>query len=808
MKRTLQTICAIISIFISTQASSQTPEQAFKISVLNERRQPFENVIVEMLRSENKALVKTAITNNKGVVEFNVKVQGAHYFIVRAIGYGTKTTEPFAFPSATTQATVELAVASKNVEEVAVTARKQFIQRTQGKTLVNVDASVTNAGTNVLEVLEKSPGVMVDKNGSVSLQGKASVLILIDDKPTYLSGADLTNLLTGMSSSQVNQIELITNPSAKYDASGNAGIINIKTKKNLQEGFNGTFSTTFGHGRYYKNNNSLNLNLRKGKFNTFLNYSANFNKGFTDIYAYRQYFGPGGNLSSILDQPTYLTSANTGNMIKTGADFFASENTTIGLTITGNLSTRKGNGEATATWLAPSGVIDSAIGTYSNSDYKLKNLGGNLNLRHKINKKQEISFDLDALNYALQNDQEFTNKLLAAGGYTTGSLGDIPSSIRIFSAKTDHSFQVGKSVKLESGFKSSAISTDNIADYLAFNGTTWQQDLNKSNHFKYRENINSLYSSIDFRHKRISGQLGLRYENTHYKGNQLGNSLQPDSVFSKNYSSLFPSGNFTVQADSANSFSITAGRRIDRPAYQKLNPFVFIINKYTHQQGNPFFLPQYSWNMEVSHSWKDKVITTVSYSNTKNYFSQLFYSKGNDILVYTDGNVGSAYNIGASLFAQFQLFKWWSVSGQSVFNHKKLSGYNNINYTSTVNQLHTTMNNQFRVNKTLTAELTGFYTTQARNDLQELLTPTGQLSIGFSQTILKGKGSLRLTARDVFYTQAMEGDTDFPNAAEYFILLRDTRVINLGFNYRFGKPLKATRRSTGGATDEMNRAGS
>ncbi len=263
----------------------------------------------------------------------------------------------------------------------------------------------------------------------------------------------------------------------------------------------------------------------------------------------------------------------------------------------------------------------------------------------------------------------------------------------------------------------------------------------------------------------------------------------------------------SYEADSSNTFTVTTGRRIDRPAFQKLNPFVFIINKYTYQTGNPFFLPQNSWNMEVSHQYKSVLTTAISYSIIKNYFSQLFLTDTSGILIYSEGNVGRAKNIGLSVTVQVSPFKWWSINGQAMYNHKELKGYAGNNYGSNVNQLHLNINNQFRINKVYTAELSGFYTTKARNDLQELLYPTGQLSAGIARPVLKKKGSLKISVRDIFFTQVMEGFTQFQLAEEYFILRRDSRVINLAFSWRFGKAQKQDRRSGGGASDEMERAG-
>jgi len=792
------------SIFCLCQSSATV--DAINVTVVNDQKEFLEGAVIELLKTGDKKLIKSAVTNKNGMSVFYISLPADYILNTSYIGYAMQST--VINKNTGKHITIMLQPAAKTLGDVNVVARKPFIQQVAGKVIVNVDASVTNAGTTVLEVLEKSPGVMVDRNGGISLQGKANVLVLIDDKQTYLSGTELSNLLGGMSSSQVEQIELITNPSAKYDASGNAGIINIKTKKNKQVGFNGVFTTSFGQGRYPKNNNSLVMNYRNGKFNSFLTYSANFNKGFTDIYALRHYFATNGSLLSTLDQPTYFTGRSFNNTIKTGVDFYVSTKTTLGIALTGIAVSRKGTGDASASWKNASGATDSSIRTYSATAAKFRNGAVNLNAKHSFSKTQDISFDIDLLKYNIDNEQHFTNKLQATGGYTEGSQGNLPSTISIFSAKADHVLQFGKNAKLESGYKTSAINTDNIAAYQLFDGIQWKEDLGKSNHFLYKENIHALYTSFEQKLTGFTFQAGVRYENTHYDAHQLGNSARKDSAFSKNYSGFFPSGYLSYQADSSHTFTFTAGRRIDRPAFQRLNPFVTIINKYTYERGNPFFRPQYSWNMELSHQFKQLLTTTLSYSIIKDYFSQLFLSEGSDILVYTNGNVGKMYNLGVSVAVQATPFRWWSFSGQAIYNHKELKGYQNVNYASDVSQLNMSMNNQFRFSPVYTAELSGFYTTRARNDLQEILLPTGQLSVGVSRPVLQKKGTIKLSARDIFFTQAMEGYTDFPGAEEYFILRRDSRVFNLAFTWRFGKPLKTARRVSGSAGDEIQRVGS
>ncbi len=788
---------------IKTDTSSN-----FTITIVNHELQPVQGATVELLN--NNKLIKAAIADIKGIVTFENIEFGTYTFFISCTGYESQTTDPFIFTSSTTITTIRLQPASATLQAISITSKKPFIQHTQGKTILNVDAAITNVGTTVLEVLEKSPGVTVDRNGGISLQGKNGVLVMIDDKPTYLSGTDLNNLLSSMNSSEINQIELMPNPPAKYDASGNAGIINIKTKKTKVKGFNGSISETATQGVYPKNNNNLIVNYRTGKFNLFLNYNVSFFKYLTDIYALRKYYDNNGTIISILDQPTFFRGLSITNTLKTGVDYYVSSKTTVGIVLGGISIHRKGTSDAAATWLNTTGTIDSAIATNSSSNSKFKNGSVNVNLRHIISSTQDFSVDVDWLNYKLNNQQQFNNQLLAPNGYNEASKGNIPSTIKIISAKADHSIHFGKNNTLQSGFKVSHINTDNIAAYQNFDGISWKDDYGRSNHFLYKENIQAVYSSIEMQRKRFSMQAGLRYEHTNYNAHQLGNVIQKDSAFSRSYGALFPSGYISYQVDSSNSFTFTAGRRIDRPAFENLNPFKFIINKYTYESGNPFIVPQFSWNLELNHQYKEILTTAFSYSLVKNYFAQLFLTDtATGLLFYSQGNVGRVHNIGLSSTLSLAPLKWWSFNLTANFNHKELRGYKDEpDFYSDINQLNINLSNQFSFAKNYTGELSGFYTTRARNDLQEELYPTGQLSLGVSKPVFKKQGTLKLSFRDIFYTNAMEGLTQFNKATEYFIVRRDSRVISVAFTYRFGKAYKTNRRNSGSADDEMERVGS
>ncbi|MES2430843.1 MAG: outer membrane beta-barrel protein [Bacteroidota bacterium] len=801
--------CVFISLLLFAVSNAQQQKDStadFTVSLFNEQSQSIPSATVAIL--QDGKLIKLVIADTNGVAVIENIFAGAYTFSITHNSYETLNTSAYLFPE-TNSITIKLKPTATLLNEVSVSAKKPFIQNVQGKTILNVDASVLNIGTTVLEVLEKSPGVMVDKNGGISLKGKSGVLVLIDDKATYLSGAELNNLLSSMNSSQVEQIELIPNPPAKYDASGNAGVINIKTKKNKVKGFNGSVILTAGQGVYSKKNSSLVLNYRTGKFNIFLTYSTAYNKYFTNIYALRKYYNNSNLLTAVLDQPTRFKSDYFTNTIKTGIDYFISTKTTLGFVLGGNIIHRKAGSNATATWFDESGLQDSTVLTTSTSNNYFKNASINVNLRHALTPKQDIAVDIDGLNYKITNSQNFNNSLQGPSGYTEISRGSLPALLKIISVKFDHTLHFGKANVLLSGFKSSHINTDNTAAYQNFDGAVWQEDHNKSNHFLYKENINALYTSFDTEHKRFNMQAGLRYELTNYNAHQLGNLQQKDSAFHKMYSGLFPSGFLTYQADSSNSFTITVGRRLDRPAFQSLNPFTFIINKYTYETGNPFIVPQYSWNFELTHQYREFLTTAISYGVIKNYFSQLFLTDTvTGLLFYSQGNVGRTYNIGFSTTLVLSPVKWWSLTMQALYNYKELKGFNGTtDFRSDINQLNINLRNQFNFLKIYTGELAGFYTTRARNDLQEVLYPTGQVALGISRPVIKKKGTLKISVRDIFYAKSMEGFTQFNKATEYFYIRRDSRVISLGFTYRFGKAYKVNKRAAGGADDEIERVG-
>jgi iron complex outermembrane receptor protein len=683
---------------------------------------------VSLLRGKDSILVKITTINKTGQFELENINPGRYLLAANALGFERALVAiDISSKTSLLADTIFLQPATTSLGNVTVRTQKPFIEMKAGMTIVNVESSVTNVGANALEVLEKSPGVSVDRDGNISLKGKQNVLVWVDGKQTYLPPADLATMLGNMPASQLEQIEIMSNPTAKYDAAGSTGIIHIKTKKLRTQGFNGTATASYGQGRYYKTNNSLLLNYRNQAVNLFLTYSYAGNRGFTDLYALRTYYANDDKtVRSYYEQPGFLFGHGKSHTVKTGIDYTLSKKTTLGLTLTGIFSHRTNGGNSPAFWINAAGQKDSALLTVSDNSSNWRNLGTNINLKHAFSKTRELSADFDYLGYTIENNQFFQNTLSSSGA-TDGLKGFLPSQVNIFSGKADYTQTFTNGLKLETGWKSAKVNTDNIADYYAQSGGSYTQDLGKTNHFIYHETIHALYANLQKQSGRLTIQGGLRFENTAYNATQIGNAARKDSSFSKEYAGLFPSAMLTIQADSNHSFSLTAGRRIDRPAFQKLNPFVFVINKYTYQQGNPFFKPQFTWNLEFTHNFKDLLLTSLSYSYTKDYFSQIFYANANNIIVYSEGNLGRMQNYGISVSTQLQPAKIWSLNFSASLNYKKIEGYVWSPLTASLTQANLNMSNQFRLKKGWAFELSGFYNT-SEQELQEITDPTGQLS--------------------------------------------------------------------------------
>jgi hypothetical protein len=369
----------------------------------------------------------------------------------------------------------------------------------------------------------------------------------------------------------------------------------------------------------------------------------------------------------------------------------------------------------------------------------------------------------------------------------------------------DYTHPLKSGLKIETGLKTSFVKTDNTAGYYNLISNLKLPDYEKTNQFVYKENINAAYFNMNKDIKKWSLQAGLRLENTNIQGNQFGNPQRTDSAFKQNYTSLFPTFYVGYNASEKNQFSLSYGRRINRPDYEDLNPFLFFLDKYTYGGGNPFLKPSYANALEASHTFKQFLTTTISFTNTKNLFTDVFDQKGYATVVKKD-NFGQTNIGGISMSAQIPVKKWWMLIAYHEYNYGEYKGLlNGENVKLGAGTYLINLNNQFTLKNGWSAELSGFYRTPGIEG-QILISKLGQVNVGVQKQVLKSKGTLKLNIRDIFYTMPVTGEINFQRTAATFAQQGDSRVATVSFVYRFGKPIKgAQNRKTGGAGSEQNR---
>ena len=791
-------------------------QTAVKINgqVLDAGNKPISAASVHLLQAKDSIIIKTMVTNDKGLFEFSSVNNGDYFITIKALGYKNYSGSfiKLAGKETVLQPIMLEASAGNELKEVIVTATKPLIEQKIDRTVVNVDAQITNTGTNTLEVLEKTPGIMIDENGNITFKGKTNVLVLIDDKPTYLSASDLAAYLKSLPSSAIEKIELMENPPAKYDAAGNAGVINIRTKKNKTKGFNSNLTANYNQGFYWRYNGSTNLNYRSGKTNLFANIASYNYKTNRELIINRNYFDANNNPLSSFLQHSYFTNTGHNANLKAGMDYSLSPKTTIGFVLTGSLSKSDQYLPNNSYLYNNTAKLDSFSVANNYEKNRFNKTGININYNKQIDSNGKVlSIDADYVKYSSKGKQIFNNSMFYPGGAlidTQSTYNNLPSVINIYSLKTDFTLPLKGKTKLEIGLKTSYVMADNGAYYFNIVNGSVMADNNNTNHFLYNENINAAYVNFNKTFQRISVQTGLRLENTNGFGHQLGNTAVNDSSFQKHYNSVFPTLYISYKLDTAgtNLLNFSLGRRIGRPYYQDLNPFVFFVNKYSYFTGNPYLQPQFNNNYKVSYQYKSILTASLVYDYATDIQIETIQQKG-DVFISRTGNIGQRIFMGVSLNISLKPYKWWNMNIYSEFNHNNFSGqlYNGyIDEHST--WVYVNGSNQFAIAKSWSGELSFFYIGSQKAS-QFTRVPTGQLNMGIQKKIWNDKGTVKFSVRDIFHSFKAGGDiTNVPNAFVTFNNILDTQVATIAFTYNFGKQYDIKARKNNSTEDtEANR---
>lgn len=769
---------------------------------------------VSLLQASDSAVVKLAVSKKDGSFSFSIIKSGKYIIAVTYINYKKAFSMSFEFDGVKDfeLTAITLDPLPKGLSEVTITSKKPLVEVKADKTILNVEGTINAVGSDAFELLKKSPGVQVDKDDNLSLSGKNGVQIYIDGRPSPLSGKDLAEYLKSIRSSEIESIELITNPSAKYEAAGNAGIINIKFKKNKAFGTNGSINAGYNIGIYSKYNAGISLNHRNKKINAFGNYTYNNSKAENYANLNRLI------LDTLFDQKSTITVNPVSNTFRAGLDYFINKKNTIGILINGNYTDGTlHSASKTPIYYYPTAAVTRILDAGSSSSFKRDNLNANLNYRYTDTSGRELNMDANYGMYKIRTNQVQPNYYYDATGtneisrYIYNMIA--PNDISIYSFKTDYE-QKFKKGKLGTGGKLAYVDSKN--DFQRYNVFTNGKllDTLKSNNFRYTENINALYVNYSKAYKGFIIQAGVRMENTISKGHSTGYKRLSngtyatyDSAFKRNYTDFFPSFTITFNKNPKNQWSISYSRRIDRPAYQNLNPFEFKLDEYTYSKGNTALTPQYTSGIKLSNTYKYKLTTQLSYSHTTDVFAQITDTAEKTKTFITQKNLATQDNVGLNISYPFQI-KWYSsfVNINSYYSHYKanLGIGRSINLDVFTASIY--IQNSFRLGKGWTGELSGFFNSPSLYQGTFKLKALGGIDAGIQKSMLKGKGTLKTSVSDILKTQVFTATSNFVGQRLIANGGTDSRQFRINFSYRFGSmQVKAARQRKTGVEEESER---
>ncbi len=799
-------------LFFTIKASAQE-NNIIKAKVLDTRGELLEGAVVQLFKVEDSIAIANTFTDTLGIFTFESVINGIYRIQIQYLGLQDYLVPKVSVGNGKTVdlGSLYLEENEKLLEGVTVTAKRPLIEKLVDRTVVNVDALLSNAGNNALEVLKKSPGVQVNDRGAILLQGKSGVTVYIDDKPTYLSGTDLMAYLESLPASALNTIELMGNPPAKYEAAGNSGVINIRLKRSKQQGFKGNLNVAGTHGRHFRSNNSANLNWNKNKLSIYTTLVFNKNSSFQDLNLNRSYFNQDGSLSSTFAQHSLIRNNAYGPRLRLGMDYQLNKKSNIGFSIGGFSWTEKDS--VTNHSLIKNGQNEllNIVDAKSKSNRRFNNVLANLNYQYKIDSLgSNLSFNADYLNYNSNLKNGLLNTVNDANGHflnQSNLLGYLPSKINIVTTNGDYEQAINAKSKLSVGYKIAYVTTDNIANFYDEENGNINVNDDFSNRFKYKENINAAYVNYNTNRGRWSVQAGLRLENTNINGHQIGDVNRVDTAFKRNINSLFPTVYVSYHLDSAQKhlLNFSYGRRIDRPNYQDMNPFSYPLDRYTIYGGNPYLKPTFSNNIELSYTYNNWLTGSVIYSLINDLVAETI-EQNNGMFFSRPGNIGKQQMYGASLSASANPLKFWTLNFYGLIHKNKFDAtlYGQSLDNSGWNK-YVSLSNQFQISKSFAAEISGNYTARAYY-AQFVLIPTGSLDISFSKKILKDKASLKLSCSDLFYTNIGGGTIIGLNASDAYWKNRgDSRAVTVAFTYNFQKGNQVREQKSTGANEERNR---
>lgn len=801
---------ALVAIMLTASAFASGTTAVIKGLVKDDKGKIVSAATVTLHKAKDSILVKTDITNAEGAFEFTTLSSGNYFIKVSAIGNNTYTSGAVEISEGQTLnlPSIALQANAHELNDVVVKAKKPMIEVKADKTVFNVEQSINATGSNALELLQKSPGVQVDNNENISMKGKTGVKVYVDGKMMQLDTKDLADYLKSINSNDIEAIEMISNPSAKYDASGNAGIINIRLKKNKKYGTNGSVNLGLVQGITPKGNGSINLNYRDKKINIFGNAGVSQGQYQNTFDLYREQG------DSIFDQHSvHVTDRKSAN-VKAGADYFIDNKNTVGFMVNGNFSDNKWNSNSnTAISYLPTGEFVKTLKAVNTIPGSRTNANFNINYRFADTAGREINVDADYGLFRGVGRSYQPNYYYDPAGQLINSFiyrNYTPTDIDIYTVKTDAQQKAFKGV-LGYGIKFSYVDTKNTFDFYNEQNQKPQLDLAKSNKFDYIENVNAAYINYQRQlNTKWSLQAGLRAEQTNSEGDlsRKDGQQQEDDNVKRHYLDFFPSAAITFNINQKHTLNLTYSRRIDRPTYQDLNPFENKLDELTYEKGNAFLRPQYTNIIELTHTFLGMLNTTIGYSHVKDYATQVTDTANKNATFVQQQNLATQQQYSINVGSPIPIAKWWNGYANVWYNYSKFDGMigkTAVNRGYSLYGLY--MQNTFTLGKKGTsAELSGFLNGPNVWGGTWRTKTQGGLDIGVQQNLFSKKATVKVSLTDVFHTMPWSATSDFGGLKLKAGGGWESRTFRVSFNWRFGSnDIKQNRQRKTGLESESGR---
>ncbi|WP_353125216.1 outer membrane beta-barrel family protein [Parapedobacter pyrenivorans] len=773
---------------------------------VDETGQAIAMATVDVLVLPDSTVATTVATDEQG--RFEVQLAPAMYvFTISFVGYQTYTSGATAVVSGThDMGVLQLEVDEQLLGEVVINRQHRLVEQRSDRLVVNVENSILSDGMTALEILQRAPGVRVDDDGNISMRGKSGVRVLINGKLSYLSAKELAMLLKGTQSSAIKSIELITNPSAKFDAAGNAGLINIVMKTERRSGINGTAHTFAAAGRKQRYGGGLNLNARHNRWNATAGYDYGYRGERENRSVLRAFNHPTDEeASKVSNQYSQTDEPLVTHNAKMGVDYDVNDGLALAARWTGSFGTYDNLSSGYNNIAFGDGRLVSNALTENQHNSGWNTQGASIDMSQKIGERgHELSAEMDYTYADYSADQLLLSDFQRTDfqeAFTSKRRGKTPSITDVWVGKVDYLHRLGRAQKLEAGWKSSWIDADNNALNDTLRNGQWVTDAGTSNHFLYREQIHAGYLNYNMERERWNILIGLRMEHTRTMGHQLTVGERTD----RNYTQLFPSFSVSFRPSSERTMQLSYSRRIQRPDYDDLNPFRYYVDAFVFWEGNPYLQP------ELAHAFELNTVLggTTSISAYYTYVDDVMTSvltqlPAQNVTIRSVHNIDGFQNAGLNINNTLKPLPFWTTINN-------LNGFNN-RYRGTFNG-ETIDNNQWSASfnsiNTLSfgngwdAEVIGEYHTP-RVDGVFRLNAYGTIAAGVMKKLVQDRLSLKLAASDLFRTMNYN-----PRSVADGVVMQqrfdlDSRVVTLSASFRFGQEIK-TRDRRAGSEDEQQR---